>query len=193
MYAAEARDQGRERERLKRQLYLLHAATGHCSTQHLVAALKRRNASAEVIKLAEEFKCSICEERKRVMPRHVASLEPLPPKFHTVVTDVGHWYHPGLKEHCQFLVAIDEGSRFRVAKIVSRAPNSSLQEPHASSFYGKTGAKSSETPGRYAWTLQATSEAKPFRTIVIDTKSSLTWYPEKLIGRLGCVNRQFRV
>ena len=122
VYAAEARDQGRERERLKRQLYLLHAATGHCSTQHLVAALKRRNASAEVIKLAEEFKCSICEERKRVMPRHVASLEPLPPKFHTVVTDVGHWYHPGLKEHCQFLVAIDEGSRFRVAKIVSKGP-----------------------------------------------------------------------
>ena len=122
VYVAGEREQNRERERLKRQLYLLHAATGHCSTQHLVAALKRRNASAEVIRLAEEFKCSICEERKRVMPRHVASLEPLPPKFHTVVTDVGHWYHPGLKEHCQFLVAIDEGSRFRIAKIVSKGP-----------------------------------------------------------------------
>ncbi|CAE7273716.1 RE1 [Symbiodinium sp. CCMP2592] len=111
-----------ETERLKRQLYLLHAATGHCSTQHLVSALKRRNASPEVIKLAEEFKCSICEERKKVMPRHVASLEPLPPKYHTIVADVGHWYHPKGKEHCQFMVIIDEGSRFRVAKILSKGP-----------------------------------------------------------------------
>ena len=30
----------REEERLKRQLYLLHAATGHCSTKHLLEALK---------------------------------------------------------------------------------------------------------------------------------------------------------
>ena len=72
--------------------------------------------------MAEEFKCSICEERRRVVPRHVASLEPLPPKFHTIVTDVGHWYHPGLKDHCQFLVVTDEGSRFRVAKIVFKGP-----------------------------------------------------------------------
>ena len=111
---------GRETERLKRQLYLLHAATGHCSTNHLVAALKRRGARPEVIKLAEEFRCSICEEKKRVLPRHVASLEPLPPKFHTISADVGHWQHPHSKEHVQFLCVIDEGSRFRIAKVVSK-------------------------------------------------------------------------
>ena len=116
------RNAKQETERIKRQLYLLHAATGHCSTQHLVSALKRRNASPEVLRLAEEFKCSICEERKRVMPRHVASLEPLPPKYHTITADVGHWFHPKLKEHCQFMVIVDEGSRFRVAKILSKGP-----------------------------------------------------------------------
>ena len=113
-------DRRRETDRINRQLYLLHAATGHCSTRHLVDALKRRGARPEVIKLAEEFRCSICEEKKRIQPRHVASLEPLPPKFHTISADVGHFYHEGKKEHVQFLLIIDEGSRFRVAKVVSR-------------------------------------------------------------------------
>ena len=113
-------DRRRETDQIKRQLYLLHAATGHCSARHLVEALKRRGARPEVIKLAEEFKCSICEEKKRIQPRHVASLEPLPPKFHTISADVGHFYHEGKKEHVQFLLIIDEGSRFRVAKVVSR-------------------------------------------------------------------------
>ena len=116
------RDRKKEEERIKRQLYLLHAATGHCSTQHLVTALKRRNAKPEVLKLATEFRCSICEERQKVQPRHLASLEPLPPKFHTVSADVGHWTHPESKEHFQFLVIIDEGSRFRIARIVSQGP-----------------------------------------------------------------------
>ena len=113
-------DRRRETDRINRQLYLLHAATGHCSTRHLVEALKRRGARPEVIKLAEEFRCSICEEKKRIQPRHVASLEPLPPKFHTISADVGHFYHEGKKEHVQFLLVIDEGSRFRIAKVVSR-------------------------------------------------------------------------
>ena len=93
-----------DRERIKKQLYLLHAATGHCSTRHLVMAPKRRNAKPEIIKMAEEFKCSICEERKRVTSRHVASLEPLPPKFQTISADVGHWTHPTSHEQVQFVV-----------------------------------------------------------------------------------------
>ena len=113
-------DRKEEIERIKKQLYLLHTATGHCSTRHLVDALKRRGARPEVIKLAEEFRCSVCVEKKRVMPRHVASLEPLPPKFHTVSADVGHWYHPQKQQHVQFLLVIDEGSRFRVARVVSK-------------------------------------------------------------------------
>ena len=116
------REKKKEEERIKRQLYLLHAATGHCSRQHLITALRRRNARPEVLRLAAEFRCSICEERQKVQPRHLASLEPLPPKFQTVSADVGHWMHPETKEQYQFLVIIDEGSRFRIARIVSQGP-----------------------------------------------------------------------
>ena len=124
VYAAEGseRDRKREEERIKPQLYLLHAATGHCSTKHLVNALKRRNARPEVSRLASEFRCAICEERQKVQPRHLASLEPLPPKFHTISADVGHWTHPESKTQHQFLVIIDEGSRFRIAKILTQGP-----------------------------------------------------------------------
>ena len=80
--------------KLKRQLYLLHAATGHGSTKHLVEALKRRGASERVLRLAREFRCSVCEEKQRVGTRPLATLEPLPPKLSTVSADVGHWRHP---------------------------------------------------------------------------------------------------
>ena len=121
IYAAgmSSSERQKEEERLKRQIYLLHAATGHCSTRHLLEALKRRNAKPEVLKLAAEFKCSICEERKKITPRHVASLEPLPPKFHTISADIGHWRHPKTGEHHQFMIILDEGSRFRIARILS--------------------------------------------------------------------------
>ena len=124
VYAANTRDRSlhQEQEKIKKQLYLLHAATGHCSIKHLIEALRRRSASPEVLRLASEFRCSICEERQRVQPRHVASLEPLPPKFHTISADVGHWTHPESKLQYQFLVIIDEGSRFRIAKIMSQGP-----------------------------------------------------------------------
>ena len=124
VFAAESREREKkkEEERIKRQLYLLHAATGHCSKQHLLTALRRRNAKPEVLKLAAEFRCSICEERQKVQPRHLASLEPLPPKFQTVSADVGHWMHPETKEQHQFLVIIDEGSRFRIARMLSKGP-----------------------------------------------------------------------
>ena len=80
-----------EDERIKKQLYLLHAATGHCSMRHLIQALKRRKAAPRVLELAKLFVCPVCSERKRVEPRHMASLEPLPPTWHTITADIGHW------------------------------------------------------------------------------------------------------
>ena len=121
------RDESKRQARIKRQLYLLHAATGHGSVRSLVDTLKRRNASAEVLELARNFKCSICQERSRVKPRHLSSLEALPPKWHTVSADIGHWRHPRTHEHVQFMVVIDEGSRFRVAKVLSKG---SKQQPN---------------------------------------------------------------
>ena len=118
----------KEDEQIRRQLYLLHAATGHGSVRHLIQALRRRNASARVLELAQTFECSICKERQRVQPRHMSSLEPLPPKWHTIAADIGHWENPQTHEKYQFMVIIDEGSRFRAARILTQG---SRQSPSA--------------------------------------------------------------
>ena len=119
----------KETQRIQKQLYMLHAATGHGSIRHLIESLKRRGASERVLEVAKQFRCSICEERQRVQPRNLASLEPLPPKWHTVSADVGNWHHPTKGEHVQFLVVIDECTRFRTARILTRG---SKQQPSAS-------------------------------------------------------------
>ena len=115
-------------ETLQKQLYKLHAATGHGSISSLVQLLKKRNVSPAVLEAAEKFTCSVCLEKSKIQPRHLASLEPLPPRFHTVSTDIGHWNHPDSGEAIQFTLVIDEGSRFRVAKVLSRG---SKQQPNA--------------------------------------------------------------
>ena len=88
----------------------------------MIDALKRRGASQEVLQEAEKFTCSVCAERSKVTSRHVASLEPLPPQWATVSADVGHFQHPVTKEHAQFLLILDEGSRFRIARILTHGP-----------------------------------------------------------------------
>ena len=107
-------------ERIKKQLYLLHAATGHGSTRNLVEALRRRGTSERVLKLAQDFQCPVCQEKQKVGTRHVSTLEPLPPKLSTISADIGHWRHPRTGEHVQFMLIIDETSRFRTAKVLTR-------------------------------------------------------------------------
>ena len=114
------REQSLKEEDIRKRLYLLHAATGHGSIRHMVDALKRRNADPLVLKLAQEFKCPVCQERSRVPARQVATLEALPPKFHTISADIGHWFHAASGEQQNFMVIVDEGSRYRVAKILSK-------------------------------------------------------------------------
>ena len=96
----------------------------------MVEALKRRNADPRILELARNFRCSVCDERRKIQPRQVASLEPLPPKFHTLTADVGHWVHPGTGEQQNFMVIVDEGSRYRVARILTKgkaqAPSAAL-------------------------------------------------------------------
>ena len=115
-------------EHIKKQLYLLHAATGHGSVKTLVEALKRRQADPHVIELAKNFECSVCKEKGRIQSRHLSSLEALPPKWHTIAADIGHWQHPRSGESVQFMIVIDEGSRFRVGRVLSRG---SKQQPNA--------------------------------------------------------------
>ncbi|CAE7357392.1 RE1 [Symbiodinium sp. CCMP2592] len=73
----------------------------------------------KVLSLAKEFRCSVCEEKRRVQPRHLASLEPLPPKWHCVSADIGHYYNVHKKEHVQFMMIVDEGSRFKAARVLT--------------------------------------------------------------------------
>ena len=126
--AESIRQNRRDDERIKKQLYLLHCASGHCSVSHMIDALKRRRAPERTIELAKEFKCPVCTERSKPPPRAQATLEPLPPKFCTISADVGHWEHPHKKEPVQFMLVIDEGSRFRVARVLTKG---SKQQPSA--------------------------------------------------------------
>ena len=68
----------------------------------------------------------VSEERQQIGARHLASLEVLPPKWHAVSADIGHWRHPATGEHVQIMLIIDQGSRFRLARILTKG---SKQQP----------------------------------------------------------------
>ena len=105
-------------EEVRRRLYLLHAATGHGSKRHLVQVLKTKGVHPKILEMAEGFECPVCRERQRPQPRNLSSLEPVPQKFEVVSADVGHWINPKTKEKHQFVMFVDEGSKFRVARFV---------------------------------------------------------------------------
>ncbi len=109
-----------ERERALRQISLIHRNTGHGPIENLVKALESRHTDPRIVALARGFRCSICEESKRHVPRPRVSLEPLPPKWNTIQADTALWKHPGTGERCQFAVIIDEGCRFRVGRVMSK-------------------------------------------------------------------------
>ena len=122
------RSHEQRKERIKKQLYLLHCASGHSNPRHLEQALKKRGADELTLQLAKEFSCPVCAEKSRPAPRNLAALEPLPPKMATISADVGHWVNPHTHESFQFMLVIDEGSRFRTARILSEG---SRQTPNA--------------------------------------------------------------
>ena len=92
----------------------------------MLHALEKRGASEQVLGLAREFKCSVCEEKKRVNHKQVSSLEPLPPKLYTVSADGGKWIHPSTGEYCEFALIIDEGSRFRAARVLKKGNHQTM-------------------------------------------------------------------
>ena len=106
------------KEEIRRKLYLLHAATGHGPTRHLIQALRRRGVNARVLEEAKKFECQVCKEKQRSQPRPRSSLEPQPPKWSTVASDMGSFEHPITKVTHQFMIVIDEGSRFRVGRVL---------------------------------------------------------------------------
>lgn len=117
------------REKIRKQLYLLHAATGHSPTKYMVLALQRRGASQDVLDEARKFECTVCKEKQRAIPRHLASLEPHPPKWSTIAADFGDWTHPHSGHKFQFVLFIDEGSRFRVGRMVLEGSKPHVNSP----------------------------------------------------------------
>ena len=115
-----------KRKKIFQHLRRIHNATGHCSLQYLIGSLKKRGASKEVLRCAENFRCDVCAERRRPDPRSQATLNELVPKWHTVQCDAFSWNHPETQEKWQVMIGIDEGSRLRVARLLfqhqSRTP-----------------------------------------------------------------------
>ena len=111
-----------EKEQCIRKIALLHRNSGHGPMEHLVKALEARHTDPRVVALAKQYECSVCKELSRQVPRPRVSLEPLPPKWSTVQVDNAHWTHPKTHERVQFTIMIDEGSRFRVGKVMCKGP-----------------------------------------------------------------------
>ena len=107
-----------EKDRALRQIGLIHRATGHGPITQVVHALERRGADPRILELAKGYECPACVEARPRLPKQQASLEPLPPKWSVVQADNAQWTHPSTGVKYQFMLMIDEGCRFRVARLL---------------------------------------------------------------------------
>ena len=105
-----------ERNQILRKIQHIHRATGHGSLKTLIRALEDRGVSQKVLAVAKSFSCPVCIEHKRPDPRRFATLEVLPGKWERVQIDSADWIHPGSRLRMHFVMMVDEGSRFRVAR-----------------------------------------------------------------------------
>ena len=108
-----------EQDRVLKQLHHLHRTTGHGSYESLVKLLENRRADRRVLELARQFKCNICEERRRPLPTRLANLEVNTDRCKVIQVDAAHWTPgPGdSRNKCQFVVIVDEASRFATAML----------------------------------------------------------------------------
>ena len=102
-----------------RQLGHLHRATGHGPYESLIKSLEIRKVDTRVLNLAREFRCSTCEERKKPVPRRLANLEVNTQRGKVVQFDAAMLtpMNGDPRNKCQFLVLIDEASRFAVGRV----------------------------------------------------------------------------
>ena len=94
------------------------ALTGHCSNKHLVQTLQRQKLRHKSSNLARDFKCDICKEWSRPDPRNPATFQGISRKWETIMLDCGYWKHAHTGEKWLFTLAVDEGSRLRVGRLV---------------------------------------------------------------------------
>ena len=105
-----------EKKKWLHKIGLLHSATGHGSKEVLQEALKLRKVDPRIINLVGEYRCSICEERKRPAPRSVATLEVHPARWKIVLADGAYWVHPGSGVRHIMGLYMDQCSRYMVGK-----------------------------------------------------------------------------
>lgn len=110
-----------EKKKIEAKIQHIHRSTGHGSLKNLVASLKRRGVPERVLRVAREWVCPVCTERKRPDPRRYANLETIAKRWEVVEADMATWVHPISKQKMHFVVFVDAGSRFVVAKILSKS------------------------------------------------------------------------
>ena len=115
----ETDEEKREREEIEKKIAHIHRSTGHGNMENLVQALQHRGANEKVLKIARNWKCTTCQRYQRRDPRRFATLEPIPQKWERIQADVATWMHPQTKAKYHVLLVVDEGSRFRIAKVIS--------------------------------------------------------------------------
>ena len=90
-----------------------HEGLGHPSNDRLARILKNAKASSEAIKLAKDYKCSVCEKHQRVRPARNAA----PPRMLQVNEAVGvdtiYLAHPDGKNRMALNI-VDWASRFQM-------------------------------------------------------------------------------
>ena len=116
-----------EKAKHLRSIALIHRNTGHSAVENLVKSLQARGTDPRIVQLAREFTCSICQEAKRMVPRPRVSLEPLPPKWKVIQADNAFWTHPHTHKKYQFTLLIDEGCRFRIARLMDTGPGRGIR------------------------------------------------------------------
>eukprot|EP00974_Lingulodinium_polyedra_P014793 1431185-Lingulodinium_polyedra.AAC.1 len=97
----------RERKEIHGWLQKVHRQIGHRDNRTLVRLLKQRGTHPWVLKMAQEFRCSACEESRPPDLRHVtSSYETVPGAILEI--DGMHWQHPvsGRHARCQFMVDV---------------------------------------------------------------------------------------
>ena len=119
-----------ERKEWEKKIRLLHSATGHGSLEDLRRTLREKGVPRKVLRLASQFKCDVCEERKRPQPRRVATLECIPKRWKILLADCAVWRHPKTGKRLVVALGMDQGSRFLVGKVMveGSAHNASAEQ-----------------------------------------------------------------
>lgn len=107
-----------QKDEILKKTQHIHSVSGHGSLDVLVRSLQQRGVPAHVLEVAKQFTCSICAERKRTDPRRPSTLETVPKEWEVVQVDLGTWTNPHSREKFKFILFVDEGSRFKVGKVL---------------------------------------------------------------------------